>query len=255
MFPVELPPMHAWAASMERTNWLASAAEPVASASCPTGTTLVTGTHFENVSRVCLDYHFNQCWDWFPGLLSMDARATPVAVCMDTYEWPNEKGKLPDVMMRYGEAEASCAGVGKRLCTEFEWETACEGPRYAPFPYGFKHDKAGCINDKPYRPYSQKALSSDAKETRDKETRRLYQGEPSGSRPSCTSDHGVVDLVGNVEEWVTSSRPEWPYVSSLKGGYWSKPWTGCRGTNEAHGPMFRFYEIGFRCCVAPQIDR
>jgi hypothetical protein len=51
-----------------------------------------------------------------------------------------------------------------------------------------------------------------------------------------------------VEEWVVTSRPEWPHRSSLKGGYWSKPWAGCRGTNERHAPAFRFYEIGFRCC-------
>ncbi|XYH93877.1 hypothetical protein ACMHYB_39410 [Sorangium sp. So ce1128] len=37
-----------------------------------------------------------------------------------------------------------------------------------------------------------------------------------------------------------------------KGGYWSKPWAGCRGTNDSHGPMFRFYEIGFRCCKDPR---
>ncbi len=70
-------------------------------------------------------------------------------------------------------------------------------------------------------------------------------------RPRCTSAFGISDLVGNVEEWVQTSRAEWKYPSSLKGGYWSKPWSGCRGTNDSHGPMFRFYETGFRCCAEP----
>jgi hypothetical protein len=35
------------------------------------------------------------------------------------------------------------------------------------------------------------------------------------------------------------------------GGFWAKPWTGCRGTNDAHEPTFAFYETGFRCCADP----
>jgi hypothetical protein len=35
------------------------------------------------------------------------------------------------------------------------------------------------------------------------------------------------------------------------GGFWAKPWTGCRGTNDAHEPRFTFYETGFRCCAEP----
>jgi hypothetical protein len=35
------------------------------------------------------------------------------------------------------------------------------------------------------------------------------------------------------------------------GGFWAKPWTGCRGTNDAHEPSFTFYETGFRCCAEP----
>jgi Sulfatase-modifying factor enzyme 1 len=219
--------------------------------SCPSGTKLVVGTHHENVERLCIDFHQGQCWDFFPGLVALEARSTPIAVCMDEFEWPNQKGALPPVMMRFSEATESCSKVGKRLCSEFEWELACEGPELRPFPYGFKQEPLGCINEKPYRVYSAKAIDSSDKEVRDRETTRLYQAEPSGSRPSCTSSYGVVDLVGNVEEWVTTSRPEWAYPSSLKGGYWSKPWSGCRGTNDSHGPLFRFYEVGFRCCAEP----
>ncbi len=174
---------------------------------------------------------------------------------MDEHEWPNREGKRPEVMMRFVEAEKKCASVGKRLCTEFEWELACEGPETWPFPYGHAYDPAACNSAKEFMPYDEEKLNAEERRVRESETWRVYQGEASGSRPRCESPSGVKDLVGNVEEWVRTSRKEWPYRSSLKGGFWAKPWAHCRGTNDSHGPMFRYYEIGFRCCAEPQEAR
>jgi hypothetical protein len=63
----------------------------------------------------------------------------------------------------------------------------------------------------------------------------------------------VSDLTGNVEEWVVRTREHvnpWPYV--LIGCYWAGCYGGnkptCHSTNNAHGPEFRYYETGFRCC-------
>jgi len=231
---------------------VAGASGASASLVCPADMKLVTGTHYNQVQRWCLRYERGQCWDFHAGLVALENTATPVSVCMDRFEWPNREGAMPPVMMRFGEAEDECRAVGKRLCTEYEWELACEGSETRPFPYGWSHEERACNNHKPYKPYSQRALSSSDAAVREKETKRLYQAEPSGSYAKCESPFGVMDLVGNVEEWVKTSRPEWPHASSLKGGYWSKAWTGCRGTNDSHGPMFRFYEIGFRCCADPR---
>ncbi|MFT3767745.1 MAG: SUMF1/EgtB/PvdO family nonheme iron enzyme [Minicystis sp.] len=232
----------------------ASPAPPAAapsSATCPPDMRLVEGVHHENIQRFCTDYRAGHCFAIFPGLVAYEPRATPIRTCMDTFEWPNTAGAEPVVMLRFVEAEAQCAGVGKRLCTEFEWELACEGPETRPWPYGFRQQAGTCNSDKPYRPVSEAKLASNDAAVRDAETKRAWQGEPSGARAGCVSAFGVHDLTGNVEEWVQTSRPEWPYRSSLKGGYWSKPWAGCRGTNESHGPQFRFYEVGFRCCKDP----
>lgn len=219
-------------------------------AACPADMRLVEGVHNEFVQRLCTDFHHGQCWRFAPDWVAHEGRSTPVRTCMDRFEWPNRQGEAPVVMLRFTEAEAACEGVGKRLCTEFEWEVACEGPEQRPWPYGWARQPA-CNNDRPYRPISESKIGSSSAAVREAETRRLWQGDPSGSFPGCESAHGIVDLVGNVEEWVVTSRPEWPYRSGLKGGYWSKPWSGCRGTNESHGPSFRFYEIGFRCCQSP----
>ena len=225
-----------------------------APARCPADMRLVEGVHHEQVQRLCLDFRQGHCFSIVPGLVALEPRATPIRTCMDTYEWPNKKGAPPEVMDRFIDAEAKCAAIGKRLCTEFEWETACEGPDTYPWPYGFRYDPRACNSEKPWRPVSEAKLASRDARVRDAEAKRAWQGEPSGSFPACVSPSGVVDLTGNVEEWVTTSRPEWPYRSGLKGGYWSKPWSGCRGTNEGHGPQFRFYEVGFRCCKDPAPD-
>lgn len=224
---------------------------PAGQGACPADMRLVQGVHHEYVQRLCTDWRSGHCYSMFPGLLAQEPRVTAVHTCMDTYEWPNRAGALPVVMVRFVEAEAACASAGKRLCTEFEWEMACEGPETRPWPYGWRYDPGKCNTEKPYRPVSEAALASNDAAVRAAATQRAWQGEASGSHPACVSSHGVADLTGNVEEWVVTSRPEWPYRSSLKGGYWSKPWVGCRGTNDSHGPQFRFYEVGFRCCKDP----
>lgn len=224
---------------------------PPSAAACPADMRLVDGVHHDQVQRFCTDWRQQHCYSIFPGLFAEESQVTPIRACMDTYEWPNRAGAMPVVMLRFVDAEAACASVGKRLCTEFEWETACEGPETLPWPYGWRYDPGACNSAKVYRPVSEAKLAASDGSVRDAETRRAWQGEPSGAYPVCKSAYGVFDLTGNVEEWVQTSRPEWPYRSALKGGYWSKPWAGCRGTNEAHGPQFRFYEVGFRCCRDP----
>ena len=220
-------------------------------ASCPADMRLVEGVHHENVQRICSSFRGGHCFSIFPALIAREPRVTPIRACMDTYEWPNRAGALPVVMRTFVEAEAACAGVDKRVCTEFEWELACEGPETLPWPYGYRQVPGACNSDKRYRPVSEARLASRDPAVREAETMRAWQGETSGARPACVSAFGVRDLIGNVEEWVQTSRPEWPHRSSLKGGYWAKPWAGCRGTNESHGPHFRFYEVGFRCCKDP----
>ena len=77
---------------------------------------------------------------------------------------------------------------------------------------------------------------------------RLWQGLPSGSRPTCKSKTGVYDMTGNVDEWTKSSVPgERPSV--LKGGYWGPVRTRCRPATKAHDETHTFYQQGFRCCA------
>ncbi len=122
-----------------------------------------------------------------------------------------------------------------------------------PHPYGYERDPEACVIDRPWREVDEDALASRSPERTLEELDRLWQGEPSGSRPRCRSVFGVYDMTGNVDEWTSSVVPgERPSV--LKGGYWGPVRTRCRPSTRAHGPDFAFYQQGFRCCSdAPDV--
>lgn len=227
--------------------------DPGPSQECPADMRLVSATHFDEVQHLCVDPQADSkdthCFSYFEGITAMEGKATDVHVCMDQYEAPNKKGAEPFVMKSYKSAKKYCEARHKRMCTEQEWETACEGPRLQPLAYGWAVDKKVCNSDKKWMPVDWDKFKADDDEARS-ESKKLWQGAPSGRYSSCVSAFGIYDMMGNVEEWVTS-RPSRRFPGSLMGGFWAKPWTGCRGTNDAHEPGFVFYETGFRCCAEP----
>lgn len=173
--------------------------------------------------------------------------------CIDRYEAPNRRGARPLVMQSANDAIEWCSAHHKRLCTEDEWISACQGEEHRPYPYGSEHVEARCNDDKPWRKVDEATLAKWPSEEARAHAKELYQATPSGYKRKCASETGVRDLTGNVEEWVTRTREhanDWPYL--LIGCYWSGCYGGgkptCHSTNDAHGPEFRFYETGFRCC-------
>jgi sulfatase modifying factor 1 len=220
-------------------------------ATCADGSVLVERDHYDDVAHVCLDLRGKHCFAFERGVSTPKEPRDHVRVCVDRYEAPNIKGARPIVMLSGNEAGAWCASKSKRLCTEGEWETACEGPELKPWVYGWKADGTICNSGKNWMQFDERALASNDVAVRTRESDRLWQGEVSGSRAQCVSAEGVYDLIGNVEEWVTA-RASRHFKKALMGGFWAKPWTGCRGTNDAHDPSFRFYEVGFRCCSDPR---
>ncbi|MEM9695513.1 MAG: SUMF1/EgtB/PvdO family nonheme iron enzyme, partial [Myxococcota bacterium] len=227
--------------------------DPGPSPACPADTRLVQGLHHDEMGHVCLDErqdgNATHCYRYADGWSVLGGATTSVRVCMDQFEAPNRRGARPMVLQSFRSAEKWCAKRGRRLCTEQEWELACEGPQYLPWVYGWSVDTRLCNSNKGWKPVDFEAFGKDRATAR-KETDRLWQGTPSGRYQMCISSFGIYDLMGNVEEWVVSrSRRTKP--GSLMGGFWAKPWTGCRGTNDAHQPTFAFYETGFRCCVDP----
>lgn len=188
-----------------------------------------------------------------PGQCPVDTVAF-ATYCMDRYEAPNIEGELPFYYQTAPDGEAWCATKGKRLCTEAEWKSACEGPSGNEYPYGDTYKAHACNDDKTWKAPNWTALGKYPAPEGQAEADRLYQGDPSGSRTMCLTDTGVFDLTGNVAEWVKRSythATNYDYV--VKGCYWSQCYMDttpdCNFVNSAHPPGFRSYEFGFRCCM------
>lgn len=229
------------------------ALDPGPTPECPRDMRLVSGVHHDEVQHLCVspqkDTKDTHCFAYWEGLSAEEGAPSEIRVCMDQFEAPNRRGARPLVMQSFRSAEKWCRERGKRVCREEEWELACEGPSLRPWVYGWAVDKAMCNSDKPWRPFDAGKLAAGGDDEK-KELERLWQGAPSGAYLTCVSSYGVYDMMGNVEEWV-ASRASRKFPGSLMGGFWAKPWTGCRGTNDAHEPTFTFYETGFRCCADP----
>jgi formylglycine-generating enzyme required for sulfatase activity len=173
--------------------------------------------------------------------------------CIDRYEAPNRRGAKPLVMQSANDANAWCSAHRKRLCTEDEWTAACEGDDHRAYPYGNAYEYDRCTDDKSWQKVDEAKLAKWPAPEAQAHAKELYQATPSGSKSKCVSQAGVRDMTGNVEEWVVRTHEhanDWPFI--LAGCYWSGCYGGgkptCRSTNSAHGPEFRFYETGFRCC-------
>lgn len=175
--------------------------------------------------------------------------------CMDRFEAPNVAGVKPLAFQTAPEGEAWCNARGKRLCSEREWVRACEGASKQLYPYGKTYKRGTCTDDKTWIAPNWTTLGSYPSAASKAEAARLYQADPSGARPACKSEDNVIDLTGNVAEWVTRSFPNANnYEHVMKGCYWSGCYGGtppsCGFVNPAHPGTFRTYEAGFRCCRA-----
>jgi formylglycine-generating enzyme len=167
--------------------------------------------------------------------------------CIDRFEYPNQKGAYPYVMVSYYESANACKAQGKRLCTEEEWTFACEGEEAQPYPTGYTRDSQQCVFDESWDHPKEGSLLPRESERAGTEIARVFHGSASGSARSCKSPFGVNDMTGNIDEWTRSSIPgERPSI--LKGGYFGPVRTRCRPATRAHGEGHVYYQQGFRCC-------
>lgn len=197
---------------------------PLSEALCPPSMAWVQG-----------DY----CPAGFDGKRGCKVEALSIGVCIDLYEYPNQVGALPAVVGTFAEAERACGAEGKRLCRDSEWTLGCRGTS----------DLASCWfgrrgpdpdRDLLYRP-----------STRSAEVTRVDLRRKSGPS-SCVSAAGVLDMPGNVEEWVRAEGSG-KYDGALKGGHFNKGSIGCERSLHSHHIDHRSPFVGFRCCREPLV--
>lgn len=112
----------------------------------------------------------------------------------------SDRDDHPVNCVSFDEAKGYCQSHDRRLPTGDEWEWAVAGDKAAPiFPWGPAPPAAGelCWG----RPYSRPSTCVP------------------GSIPKDTTRDGVVDMAGNLSEWVIEGPPEKP-LSRLRGANW-----------------------------------
>lgn len=243
----------------------ADLAPPARTEGCEAGMVRVEGDYCPAVMQDCVEHHpeyksrkgektvSERCMKYKQPSTCVSKERKRLSFCVDRYEWPNQVGELPRVLTSWLEAKALCEKAGKRLCTEDEFNFACEGPEMLPYATGYVRDQSKCNIDKPYvQPDQSRQMATYDKcpdnEFCRSEMKRLDQRHAIGAKHSCVSWAGVIDINGNVNEWVEIPGEKHPNRSGLKGGWWGPVRSRCRPTVTFHKEFDYGYEAGFRCC-------
>lgn len=150
-----------------------------------------------------------------------------------TWRTFSDRADHPVVFVSYDDAEAYCRWAGKRLPTADEWKKAYRGPDGRIYPWGDVFDPELCNTA---------------------ESQRGWETTPVTRFPKGRSHYGCYDMVGNVEEWTSTTGPGGAKV--ILGGSWCMTCQvyGLPVLQRLAARSFYSNEQGFRCArsVTPE---
>jgi formylglycine-generating enzyme required for sulfatase activity len=210
---------------------------------CSAGMVLVDGEWCPRVEQQCLRwldppgrYHDYRCAEYSRSPRCLAPREHK-RFCIDRRERTEKGSGLPLNAQSWNDAKRSCDDAGARVCMDSEWTFACEGESMRPYPYGWRREASKCNADKmlllvPGQPW-----------------RLRDERDPAGAHPQCASPFGVLDMAGNVAEWVSvDGHPDGSAVVQ-KGNWWQPGKHACRDAQWGHDRFYKGTETGFRCCA------
>jgi len=205
---------------------------------CPDGMVFVQGEHCQYWEQTCLrwDDPIGQpakrvCAEFQKPSVCTSTRHA-MSYCMDRDEFVAQGDAVPLRGVSWTQADMMCTSLGKRLCTNVEWEFACEGEEGLPYPYGYERAPALCNQDRILR---------DGRWHANRDMREA-------SHATCVSPFGVRDMIGNVDEWVRQPWARPGKRSELRGGWWMTGRNRCRANTAHHDEKYSGIQTGFRCC-------
>ena len=170
---------------------------------------------------------------------------------------------FPVTHVSWDDAAKYCAWSGGRLPTEAEWELAARGVEGREFPWGMNYNPHLCNHG---------SLAADETDATD----GFVGLAPVGSFPDGATRNGVLDLAGNVAEWVADllepdrntgqgypvpldargrpARAVNPKGASsgsrvVRGGSYATGAMWLRGASRVGWSLTRAPSVGFRCAA------
>lgn len=140
--------------------------------------------------------------------------------------WDPSYVNHPVVYVSWQAAQDFCHWVGGKLPTEAEWERAARGDSDSIYPWGDEPPSGELVN----------AANMIG-------TTRMVGMYPDGASP-----YGILDMAGNVREWVEDWYDEGRKV--IKGGGFSDSYEHVSISDRlSHDPESAGYNRGFRCVI------
>ena len=177
----------------------------------------------------------------------------------DDYFENAQYAEYPVVYVNWTSAQAYCKWAGGRLPTEAEWEKAARGTDGRLFSWGNGAPSGNLVN------YCDKNCPASLRDSSQDDSYR--DTAPVGSFPAGASPYGVMDMSGNVSEWVFDwFQPLYYEISPLenpvgpangdknqrvtRGGSFYNPDEGIRIVARYPRPASDAFDtVGFRCAV------